>query len=147
MMMIAEKTFKVAGSQEKIWEFLTKALLRSIPFEQVQFTDERGFSALLRLKVGSLTFPTKVTVAILNMVEPETFVAKISLTGMGGIIQLDQIASFDVKGSNNAPTEVAAKLEAERMSPLLQTFLLWKVKSFARDSLNNVERLLKDWAL
>jgi hypothetical protein len=52
-----------------------------------------------------------------------------------------------VKGSDKAPTEVAAKLEAERMSPLLHTFLLWKVKNFARDFLNNVERLLKDWVL
>jgi carbon monoxide dehydrogenase subunit G len=147
MMIIAEKTFRVAGSQEKIWEFLTKALLRSIPFEQVEFTDERGFSALLRLKIGYLTLPTKVTVAISNMVEPETFAAKISLSGMGGIIQLDQVARFDVKGSDKAPTEVAAKLEAERMSPLLHTFLLWKVKNFARDFLNNVERLLKDWVL
>jgi carbon monoxide dehydrogenase subunit G len=144
-MIIAEKTFKIAGSQEKIWEFLTKALLRSIPFEQMEFTDERGFSALLKLKIGYLTLPAKVKVAILNMVDPETFTVKISLSGIGGIIRLEQVARFDVKGSDKGPTEVVVKLETERMSPLLHTFLLWKVKGFARDFLDKVERLLKDW--
>jgi carbon monoxide dehydrogenase subunit G len=143
--IIADKTFTVAGSRERIWECLTKALLRAIPFEQMEFADERKFSALLRLKIGCLSVPTKIKVEIANMVEPETLTTKIRLDGMKGIIRLDQIARFSLKPSDEATTEVAVNLEVENMSMPLRTFFLWKVRSFATDSLDSVERFLHDW--
>lgn len=144
-MIIADKTFTIAGSRERIWECLTKALLRAIPFEQMEFANERSFSALLRLKIGCLSVPTKVKLDIANMVEPETLTAKVRLDGMKGIIRLDQIARFGLKLSDEATTDVAVNFEVENMSMPLRTFFLWKVKSFARDSLNSVERFLHDW--
>jgi len=144
-MVIADKTFTVSTSREKVWDYLTKALLRSIPFEQIQFSDERGFSALLGLKMAFLTLPVNVRLEITDMVEPETFAARIKLRGMAGIVQVDKSARFEVKYLDDEKTEVRVKLEAMRMSLPLRTVFLWKVKSFARDSLDSVECLLREW--
>jgi carbon monoxide dehydrogenase subunit G len=144
-MVIADKTFTVAGSRERVWDYLTKALMRSIPFEQIEFSDERGFSAGLKLKIGYFALPAKVRVDIAKMVEPETLASRINLNAMAGMVQLEQIARFDVKRVDEKNTEVSVKIETTRMSLLLRTVLLWKVKSFARASLDSVERLLKDW--
>ena len=144
-MVITDKTFIVAGSRERIWEYLTKALLRSVPFEQIEFFDERAFSALLRLKMACFVLPAKVRVDISNISEKETLAARITLRAMAGILGLQQLARFDLSEIDKETTKVVVKLHAERMSLILRTVAFWKVRSFSRDSLDSVERLIKNW--
>lgn len=144
-MIIAEKAFRVNGSQDKIWGCLTKALLNSMPLEQIDFVDEKRMSAVLRLKMSCLELPLRVNLEISDIVEREILAAKIKATGLRGIIQLSLTVRFSLAGTNNRGCEVSGRLEAEEMSLPVRVLLLWKVKGFARDSLDTVERLLRAW--
>jgi len=145
-MIIAEKSFSLNSPPNKVWGYLTKALLTSMPLEQIDFTDEKGMAAVLRLKISCLEMPLRVNINIGEMVEPEILDATITATGFKGIIQITQRARFSLTNTNNQGAEVSGKLDAERMSLPVRVLLLWKVKSFARSSLDTVERLLREWS-
>ena len=145
-MIIAEKKFIINSSRERIWECIIRALMRCIPFEGIQFADERSFAALLKIKIGFITLPMQAKMDIVDIVEPETLVTTLNMRGMQGLVWLNQKSTFSLTAIDENKTEVAGKLAAEGIAPLLRLFLLWKVKSFARESLDNVADLLVQWA-
>ena len=59
--------------------------------------------------------------------------------------KIPTIVVFNKSDLSPVDPEVTARLIAEDMAPLLRMFLLWKVKSFARDSLASMESLLRQW--
>ena len=144
-MLIAEKNFLVEGTQKKAWDCLTKALLRAMPLEQMNFLNEQSFSALLMMEMGPLTLPVRMNLEITELEEPERMISKIKAEGMRGLIRFEQTTSFTLHATGPDQTQIVAKMEAENMSFVLKLFLIKKVKSFARQSLDQVESLLKQW--
>ena len=144
-MIIADKKFIINSSREKIWECVLKALMRCMSFEAMQFTNERAFSALLRLRIGFIALPMHVKVEIVNIEKFETIEAKIRAKGMGELIWFNQRVSFTLMAINKSKTEVTAEIVNERMALVLRTLLLWKVKNFARETLDRLEVLLRQW--
>lgn len=144
-MIIAERKFTINSSRERIWECIIKALMRCIPFEGMQFADERSFSAILRMKMGFITLPVRIKMEIIDMVKLESIVTTLQARGLGGLVWFNQKATFTLTTVDESKTEVASKMEAEGMAFLLRTLLLWKVKGFARETLDGLEVLLKQW--
>jgi len=144
-MIIAERKFTINSSRERIWECVIIALMRCIPFEGMQFADERSFSAILRMKMGFITLPVRVKMEIIDIVKLETLVTTLQARGLGGLVRFNQKATFTLTPVDESKTEISVKMEAEGMAPLLKIFLLWKVKSFASESLDSVGVLLKEW--
>ena len=144
-MLIAEKNFLVEGTQKKAWDCLTKALLRAMPLEQMNFLNEQSFSALLMMEMGPLTLPVRMNLEVTELEEPERMISKIKAEGMRGLIRFEQTTSFTLHATGPDQTQIVAKMEAENMSFVLKLFLIKKVKSFARQSLDQVESLLKQW--
>jgi len=144
-MIIANREFTIDSSRERIWECVVKALMRCMPFEGIQFADERTFSALLRVRIGSIALPMRVTIEIVDIEKLETIAANIKATGIWGLVWFNQKATFTLTTVEENNTEVTATIVAEGMAFLLRTLLLWKVKSFANDSLHSVERFLREW--
>ncbi len=144
-MIIADTKFVINSSRERIWECLIMALMRCIPFERMEFADERSFSALLKIRIGFIALPMQVKMDIVDIIEPETIVTTLKARGMRGMVWLNQKATFKLTAIDKAKTEVAGKLVAEGMATILRIFLLWRVKSFASDSLVSVKGLLKEW--
>jgi len=140
-----ESTFVIEASRERVWECLTKALFRSIPLEQMNFLNERSLIAVLRVRMSRFELPLRVNIEISEISEPEILAATIKATGVKGIIGFNQTVRFTLADTNEGGTKVSARLEAEQMSLPVKTFLLWKVKGFANDSLSSVERLLREW--
>ena len=145
MTIIAEKTFLVEGSQKRAWDCLTKALLRAMPLEQMNFINERSFSALLMMEMGPLSLPVRMNLEITELEEPERMISKIKAVGMIGLIRFEQTTSFSLHATGPGQTQIMGKMAAENMSFVLNFFLLKKVKNFARQSLDQVESLLKQW--
>jgi len=145
MTIIAEKTFLVEGTQKRAWDCLTKALLRAMPLEQMNFINERSFSALLIMKMSPLTLPMRVNLEITELEEPERMISKIKAEGLRGLIRFEQKTSFTLHATGPEQTQIEGKMAAESMSFVLRFFLNRKVKSFARESLDQVESLLKQW--
>ena len=119
--------------------------MRCIPFEGMQFADERSFSAILRMRMGFLTLPVRIKMEIIDIVKLESIATTLQARGLGGLVWFNQKATFTLTTVDESKTEVASKMEAEGMATFLRIFLLWKVKSFARDSLDSVGVLLKKW--
>lgn len=144
-MIIADRKFTINSPRERIWEYIIRALMRCMSFEGMQFTDERSFSAILRMKMGFITLPVRVKMEIIDIVKLESIVTTLQARGLGGLVWFNQKATFTLTTVDESKTEVASKMEAEGMAFLLRTLLLWKVKSFARETLDSLEVLLKQW--
>ena len=80
MILIAENNFLVEGAQKRAWDCLTKALLRAMPLEQMNFLSERSFSALLMMKMVPLPLPVRINLEITELEEPERMVSKEKIT-------------------------------------------------------------------
>jgi hypothetical protein len=61
------------------------------------------------------------------------------------LIRFEQKTSFTLHATGPEQTQIEGKMAAESMSFVLRFFLNRKVKSFARESLDQVESLLKQW--
>jgi len=144
-LIIADRKFTINSPRERIWEYIIMALMRCMSFEGMQFADERSFSAILRMKMGFITLPVRIKMEIIDIVKLESIVTTLQARGLGGLVWFNQKATFTLTTVDESKTEVASKMEAEGMAFLLRTLLLWKVKGFARETLDSLEVLLKQW--
>jgi carbon monoxide dehydrogenase subunit G len=144
MTILAEKTFIVEGNQKRTWDCLTKALLRAMPLEQIDFINEQSFSAKLIMKMGFITLPMKVNLEITELEEPEHMTSRIKAEGMNGLVQLEETTRFTLSKIGPEQTQIVGEMKADKMSFILW-FLKGNVKKFARESLEQVEHLLKQW--
>jgi len=145
-MIIEERKFIIDASRERIWDLLLRTTLRLMPFERCNIHSQNEFSAILRVKIAFISLPMQVEIKIVDIVPPETLNTILKAKGMGGIVWLDQKSTFKLMPIDEDKTEIDAKIVAEGMSPLIRAFLLPMVKSFARDSLKNLEERLRQWA-
>ena len=95
--------------------------------------------------MGFITLPVRIKMEIIDMVKLESIVTTLQARGLGGLVWFNQKATFTLTTVDESKTEVASKMEAEGMAFLLKTLLLWKVKGFARETLDGLEVLLKQW--
>ena len=144
-MVIAEKNFVINSSQKRIWELLLKSVLRFMPFERIRPKSEKSVQALLKVKMGFITLPMDVEVDIVEASAPEKLVTILNSKGMGGLINLKQKATFQLIPAGEDKTTVDCHIEAEKIGILVRLFLLWRVKSVARDSFQGLEERLNKW--
>jgi carbon monoxide dehydrogenase subunit G len=145
-MIMAERKFVIGSPRQRIWELLLKAALMCMPLERLVPQSATKIQALLRVKMGFISLPMDVEVEIVNMSPPVSMEIVIKAKGVRGIIWLNQRATFILTPISEGETEIACKLAEEGMATLLRLFLLPTVKSFARDTFNNLEERLKKWA-
>jgi len=144
-MVIAEKKFIINSSQQRIWELLLKSVLRFMPFERMRPITEKSVRALLRVKMGFISLPMDVEVEIVEASAPELLVTVLNSKGMGGLINLKQRATFKLVPVDENKTEVDCNIVAEEMGIIVRIFLLWRVRTVARDSFQGLEERLNQW--
>ena len=144
-MIVADKKIVIDSPRKRIWGFLLGAVMKGIPLENMELVDKKNFLALLKLRIGFLALPLHVRIEITDTFEPETLVTAVKAKGMGGMIWLNQGVTFTLTSLDESKTEVDCKFVAQGMSVLLRIFLLRRVKRFARDCLNAIENVLREW--
>ena len=146
-MLIAERTFVIDATRERIWELLLRATLRLMPFERCNIRSETAFSALLRMKVAFVSLPMDVDMNIVDIVPPETLNTELKAKGMGGMVWINQKSTFALKAVGESKTEVTAIIVAEGMAHILKIFFVPMVKKFAAASFKNLEELLRSFTI
>jgi hypothetical protein len=114
-------------------------------FERMKPLNESSVSALLRVKMGFMSLPMFVNVEVKETSAPEHMVALINSKGMGGIIQIKQKATFTLTQVDEGNTEITCNIDDDGMGILIRVFLLWRIKTVARDTFNRIEELLTQW--
>ena len=143
-MIIAEDKFVINSSREKTEQLVMKAMISALQPERMHASDERSFRAMVRVNIGSIHLPVHMEGEITSPSNPLEFMIK--LKGLDGIIWLNQKAIFTLKSIDGDTTEVASQLMAEAMSTVTRIFLLWKVKRFAAEILEDFEKYLRRWS-
>lgn len=146
MTILAERKFVISSSQQRIWELLLKSVLRFMPFERMRPLSEKSVRALLRVRIGFISLPLDVEVEVVDASPPESMFTVLKSKGMGGLVWLNQKATFTLTPVTEGETEVACKIISEGMGPLVRVFLLRRVRIFAQNAFNRLEELLKQWA-
>ncbi len=145
-MIVADKNFILDSPRERVWQLLLRVVMRCMPFESMELVDEKNFVARLKIGIGFIAVPMRVQIGITDIFEPESLVTILKARGMGGMVWLNQKATFTLTSLSESKTQVTCNLVAQGMARLLRVFFLWKVKSFVQDSLDNIEALLRQWA-
>jgi hypothetical protein len=145
-MIVAQKKFIISSSQQRIWELLLKATLRSVPLERMKPISERNIQGLIRVKLGFISLPMNVDIKIDEISSPDSMTTLLKAKGMKGLIQMKQKSIFNVASVDGDKTEVSCVIEEDGVSVFLKIFLLWKVKRFATEVLVNLQNQLRQWA-
>lgn len=145
VMILAERKFVINSSQQRIWELLLKSVLRFMPFERMRPQSEKSVRALLRVGVGFISLPMDVEVEVVNTSPPESMVTVLKSKGMGGIVWINQRATFTLTPVSEGKTEVACKIEEDGMGIMVRLFLLWRVRTVAQDAFKGLNARLKRW--
>jgi hypothetical protein len=142
-MQIAENQFIVNNSPKRINDLLLRAILRCMPLERMRPVSAMKVNALLRMGIWFIKVPLDVEVEVTSA---SPMVTLIKARGLKGIVWLNQKCTFILKPNGEEKTEVSCLMESEGMGILLRIFFLPAVKSFARNTFNNVEERLKQWS-
>ena len=143
-MIIAESEFTIDSPQERVEELLMKAMISALQPEGMDASDERSFVAMVRAKIGPIGLPLDMVGEVVSPTNPMEFMIK--FRGQGGIIWLNQKATFTLTPINEGKTEVMCQVDAEGMATLLKTLLMWRIRSFANEILQSFETRLRQWA-
>lgn len=144
-MIIADRKFVINSSRERIWEVLVRALMTCIKLEGMELEDEKTFRAQLKVRMGFIALPMHVKMEIIDILEPETLVTVLKGRGVGGMVWLNQKASFTLTSIDEGKTELACKWMVKEMGSLVRMLLLWKVKSFVTAALDSIKDLVEEW--
>lgn len=145
-MIIAEKEFIISSSQQRIWELLLKAVLRFMPFERMRPLTEKSVRALLKVKMGFISMPMDVEVEVTQTSPPESMITMLRSKAMGGIVWINQKATFNLESVGEDKTRVSCKIEDDGMGIIVRLFLLWRVKAISREAFTALEERLSQWA-
>ena len=145
-MIIAEKKFVINSSQQRIWELLLKAVLRFMPFEKMRPLTEKSVRALLKVKMGFISMPMDVEVEVTEASPPEFMITMLRSKAMGGIVWINQKATFTLTPISEDKTEVACQIADDGMGIIVKLFLLWRVKTVSQEAFNGLEERLRQWA-
>ena len=144
-MVIAERTFLIDSSRERIWSLILKAVLRLMPFERMEVLSEKKFHALLRIKMGFISLPMNATIEIEDIRTPEFLVTVIKAKGMRNMVWLNMKSTFKLAEVGESKTRIVCELEEEGIAPLLRMFFLPMVKSFSGNAFKSFEERLRQW--
>ncbi|MBN1228035.1 MAG: hypothetical protein JXA79_13670 [Deltaproteobacteria bacterium] len=145
-MIINERTFDVNASIQRIWKLLLKALLRCLVLERMKPVSVKLVHALLRVKVGFITFPMNLTVEVIDMMPNDSLVTSITVQAPGKLFCLKQKCTFKLTSHENNRTEITCQMLVEKMGIVKKIFLLPEIRKFSQNTFNNLEDLLKQWA-
>jgi carbon monoxide dehydrogenase subunit G len=145
-MIIAEKKFIISSSQQRIWELLLKAVLRFMPFEKMRPLTEKSVRALLKVKMGFISMPMDVEVEVTQTSPPESMITMLRSKAMGGIVWINQKATFTLTPISEDKTEVACQIADDGMGIIVRLFLLWRVKTVSQEAFDGLEERLRQWA-
>ena len=116
-----------------------------MPFERIKPISESSVTCILKVKTGFISLPLDVEVEIVETSPPNSMVTLLKSKCMGGIVGINQRATFTLTQVSEDKTEVDCKIEEEGMGIILRTILLWRVKAHARDAFIGLEERLKQW--
>ena len=145
-MIIADKTITISASPQRVWEFIGEAMLSALKLGRFMPLDQNNFIAVMKVKLGFISLSMSVEGRIIESCEPSSWVAVIKTKAMGGIIWLNQKASFVLNAIDENTTEINSKMVAEGMSLPIRVFLLGTVRKVASETLDEFGRLLKQWS-
>jgi len=144
---IAQKSFSVGASRERVWRLIGKVIFSSLPnMENVEILDENNFRAVLRMKVLGIKLDMKVKGEVVDMVPPESFAVRLGLEGPAGFFPMTQKVGFAISPREKGETFVTCKATAEQMGSFSRLFLLGQARRFAQGIFEAIEKRLMDLA-
>jgi len=144
-MVKIERKIYVDSKLIVLWNQLTKALLRSLPLEQMNFINEYSFTATLLMKMIRITIPFSVKVVISDIREPDSLKCNVELSGLKGFIKIKQVAGFELQKSESDRTTILAQMETVDTSVFLEALLSLKIRAFMKETFDTMESLLNEW--
>lgn len=144
--VFSERKFVLEASQERIWGLLGRVIIDSLEMERFHARDDRNFNALTKVKVAFITITMQVSGTMTDISPPKALSVLLEVKGIGGMIQLNQKTTFTLSARNKDQTEMVCQMSGERIGFPLGIFLMPRVKSFAGEILESIERRLRQIA-
>jgi len=144
---LAEKSFKVEASRERVWRLIGKVIFSSLPgMENMEILDENNFRALLRMKTLGVPVTVKLKGEMMDVTPPDSFSVRLFIEGLGGLFQADQRVSFAMTPLEKKKTAVNCRATVQGLGFLPRLFLLGQARSFANSTFEAIEKRLKELA-
>jgi carbon monoxide dehydrogenase subunit G len=143
--VIAERSFIVESSRERVWDLIGKVIFRSLPgMENIVIVDESNFEASLKMKVLLLELRMKLKGQIVDMSPPDSLAVKLAIEGPGGLFRIILKVTIVTPSIEEGRTAVACQVTAERMGILLSGLSLGYPRRFSQSTFEAIENRLKD---
>jgi hypothetical protein len=144
--VIASKKFVVDASLERVWGLMGRVIINNLRgLEQMQMIDENNFSALLRVKMAFIGIPMRLRGQVVGG-SVGALAVLLKAKGMCGMVKLDQKVAFTATQISEGKTEIICESVAQGLNFLLSIFIMGMVKSMAKDTLDRIEKRLKQIA-
>ena len=144
---MAEKSFEVEASQDRVWRLIGKVIFSSLPgMENMEILDENNFRAVLRMKTLGIPVSVRLKGEMMDVTPPDSFSVRLFIEGLGGLFQADQKVSFAMTPLEKKKTAVNCKATVQDLAFLPRLFLLGQARSFANSTFEAIEKRLKELA-
>jgi carbon monoxide dehydrogenase subunit G len=144
---LAEKSFEVEASQDRVWRLIGKVIFSSLPgMENMEILDENNFRAVLRMKTLGFPVTVKLKGEMMDVEPPDSFSVKLFIEGLGGLFKADQKVAFAMRPLEKKKTAVNCRATVQDMAFLPRLFLLGQARSFAHSTFEAIEKRLKELA-
>ncbi len=92
---MAEKSFEVEASQDRVWRLIGKVIFSSLPgMENMEILDENNFRAVLRMKTLGIPVSVRLKGEMMDVTPPDSFSVRLFIEGLGGLFKADQKVAF-----------------------------------------------------
>ena len=142
--LIVEKRFIIGASQERVWDLLGKAIFYCLPeLEKIKVVSQSTFYATLRFRVAFTWLTLNLKGELADVSPPDFMVSILKVKSKWGIIQLLLKTTFKLRSVDEGRTEVVCRATVEQMGAILGWTLIKKQRSLAVNTLDCIERRLK----
>ncbi len=145
--LLDERNFEVAASQERVWRLIGKVIFSSLPgLERMEILDESNFRGVLRIWILGVQITLKLEGRMLDVQPPDSFSVKLLLEGPAGMFRADQKVAFTMTPVEVERTRVACKAFIDETGFLAGLLVKGRARIFARSTFEAIEKRLKELA-
>jgi carbon monoxide dehydrogenase subunit G len=138
--LVAQKQFVVDASQHRVWDLLGTIVYQLLPLEKVDIVNLTTFRAVLRWRMGFITFPFRVKGELVDISRPSSFGCIIRVKR--GVIQLGMKVTFTLRPVNEGKTEVVCRAIEEGTRTIMGRIMRGRQQSFAENTFDSIEARL-----
>ncbi len=142
-MLPIEKQFIINAAQDRVWGLLGGAIYQCLPVEKVDIINERLVNAILRLRVGFIKAPLKLTIHLTEILPPSSLTTRIVIKI--SLIRFTIEVKYRITASGTDKTLIVCSAQ-DRSKRTMRCILAKQRREFAEKIFDSIKTRLEKLA-